>query len=266
MTFGLLKKSWGKSHHLRQLHVTNKRLFTTKMISSDESGKTDIEVEDEDNDWTSLPEFISTSDQVNRSIETTIRREQLRDQRRELRFLSIKTKAKKQVASKKQRNVEMWNRLTEEEKLTQKLLRQQRQELSENRLKHAMISGINVCVELAFDEENSEKERKSLWKQLSLTYGILKKAQVFNLFKDFFFRVHKPECILMRSAPLCLCRHHVTFMLLPTSSHRRYLASDSYYILAAPARLYPSIHVWNGVFNFVKINSRLDGACSHRVC
>ena len=138
-------------------------------------------LENDDNQWADfpLPDLIPST-KHEKSIEEAIRRQEFLEQRRQLRFDCIKIKAKNRIASKKQRNVDMWNALTEEEKLTQKLLRKERQEQTEMRLKCAMTSGINVCVELAFDEENSEKERKSLWKQLSLTYGILKRAQVYT--------------------------------------------------------------------------------------
>ncbi len=45
------------------------------------------------------------------------------------------------------------------------------------KLTKSLECGINVCIDLAFDGEHDNRERSSLAKQLSLSYGIIKKAQ-----------------------------------------------------------------------------------------
>jgi hypothetical protein len=45
------------------------------------------------------------------------------------------------------------------------------------KLSLALQDGLNVCFDLSFDHEHDPRERLSLAKQLSLSYGIVKKAQ-----------------------------------------------------------------------------------------
>jgi Trm5-related predicted tRNA methylase len=48
--------------------------------------------------------------------------------------------------------------------------------LAHDHLRNALISGINVCVDVSYDDIHSEKELFSLSRQLALAYGFLKKA------------------------------------------------------------------------------------------
>jgi tRNA (guanine9-N1)-methyltransferase len=82
----------------------------------------------------------------------------------------------RRVQRKHAEHQEMWNQMTEEEKEEHKEKHRRAREESEKRLQKALVEGVNVCVDLHFDDEHSEKERKSMWKQLSLTYCALKKA------------------------------------------------------------------------------------------
>ncbi len=45
-----------------------------------------------------------------------------------------------------------------------------------DKMKKALECGLNVCIDFAFDQEHDERERSSLAKQVSLSYGIIKKA------------------------------------------------------------------------------------------
>lgn len=89
----------------------------------------------------------------------------------------FKEKYARKEAEAKQRHVEAWQALSPEEKTKHKEQRIEVQRLSNERLRAAFESGVNVCVDMGFeDKHRAEKEKKSLWKQLSLTYAALKLA------------------------------------------------------------------------------------------
>jgi Trm5-related predicted tRNA methylase len=69
-----------------------------------------------------------------------------------------------------------WWSLTEEEKVVYRQNKKQEVLEGNERLKQAMLDGVNLCVDLSWDCEHSVRERQSLCKQLSLTYGHLKIA------------------------------------------------------------------------------------------
>jgi tRNA (guanine9-N1)-methyltransferase len=50
-------------------------------------------------------------------------------------------------------------------------------EQSSARLSASLLSGLNVCIDLSFDEEHNDRDRSSLVKQLALSYSVLKLAQ-----------------------------------------------------------------------------------------
>ena len=62
----------------------------------------------------------------------------------------------------------------ENESRRQKLTMERRS--TDARLENALICGLKVCIDLSFDISHNERERFSLCKQLSLSYGILKRA------------------------------------------------------------------------------------------
>lgn len=45
------------------------------------------------------------------------------------------------------------------------------------KMDHALEFGLNVCIDLSFDVEHNERERISVAKQMSLAYGVVKKAR-----------------------------------------------------------------------------------------
>lgn len=96
--------------------------------------------------------------------------------RSETRFDRIKSKVKEKLRLKKDRNIQSWNLLSEEEKRQHTARRLRSQDDMTKRLDEALQSGINVCVELSFNI-GSEKEQKSLSKQLSIGYGIIRKCE-----------------------------------------------------------------------------------------
>ena len=88
-----------------------------------------------------------------------------------------------------------WNDLSEEEKERRKQERRDREDLQEQRLAAALAAGVNVCVDLSFDDGVSaadapssssggrkarplvsDKERTSICKQLSLSWATLRCA------------------------------------------------------------------------------------------
>ena len=83
--------------------------------------------------------------------------------------------------SKKERNIDEWNKLSEEEKEERQERRVQRQEEIRLRLTAAVSNtatqNLQVCIDLSFEESHSEVEKKSMLYQVCLAYGVLRKAE-----------------------------------------------------------------------------------------
>ena len=71
-----------------------------------------------------------------------------------------------------------WEGLSEEEKLIAREKKKNDLLMGISRLEAARESGVNVCVDMSWDQENSLTEKRSLWKQLSLCYACLKRTEV----------------------------------------------------------------------------------------
>lgn len=80
--------------------------------------------------------------------------------------------------ARKQSNIDKWNSMSLDEKIEQKELKTLKNLQCEERLIDALSSGLNVCIDLSFDSKHSDKEKKSMYKQISLTYGILKRVDI----------------------------------------------------------------------------------------
>lgn len=85
----------------------------------------------------------------------------------------------------KSRRVAEWNKLSDEEKETRKQERKEKLQEVDRRLDDALRIGLNVCIDLSFDPSSSSssssqnalvKECKSVCKQLSLSWALLKQA------------------------------------------------------------------------------------------
>jgi Trm5-related predicted tRNA methylase len=93
----------------------------------------------------------------------------------EVRAERFARKVKVSTPEAVQKNSWWWS-LTEEEKVAYRTAKKQEVLDGKERLKAAMLNGINLCIDLSWDVEHSVRERQSLYKQLSLTYGCLKRA------------------------------------------------------------------------------------------
>jgi tRNA (guanine9-N1)-methyltransferase len=100
----------------------------------------------------------------------------LKERRRETRKLLRQTK----VAKKRF----LWESLSEEERAQHKAAAKAK-ELEEERVRRVLLErrdadtqALNVCIDLGFENEHSEKEKRSLCKQLQLTYSVLKRSAV----------------------------------------------------------------------------------------
>lgn len=80
--------------------------------------------------------------------------------------------------SKDTQRTPWWEGLSEEEMLSAREKKKHEMSIGAARLMAARDNGVNVCVDLSWDEENSLTEKRSLWKQLSLCYGCLKRTEV----------------------------------------------------------------------------------------
>jgi hypothetical protein len=98
--------------------------------------------------------------------------------RTESKLLYQRQRQQGKLLRRKERNVEQWNTLTEEEKDEQKQQRKRRLEDTDDRLRRALTEGIKLCIDLGFDVNgyHSEKEQRSLSKQVSLSYAAVKRA------------------------------------------------------------------------------------------
>jgi len=102
----------------------------------------------------------------------------LKERRRETR----KMQRQNNVAKKRL----LWESLSEEERAEHKAAAKEAKEakeLEEERLRRVLserehTQALNVCIDLGFENEHSEKEKRSLCKQLQLTYSVLKRSAV----------------------------------------------------------------------------------------
>jgi hypothetical protein len=163
------------------------------MSTSD--SKIDFEsIEDISTTETDLEDDITTSFQLlevdrSSSNKSAIKRDE-RQARAYEKFIRRRKTQEDRIKRVKQRHVEAWNGMSQEEKEQHKIDRKKRMEDMEQRLDRALIDGLNVCIDLSYDNDSqhSEKEQRSLGKQLSLSYAqvlLHKPSLVFN-FQDSF--------------------------------------------------------------------------------
>jgi tRNA (guanine9-N1)-methyltransferase len=99
----------------------------------------------------------------------------IKERRREVRKLQREKTVAKQRAE--------WEALSEEDRAQRKAATKKAKEFAEERLRRILegdLSSLNVCIDLGFEIEieHSDKEKRSLCKQLQLTWSVLKRAAV----------------------------------------------------------------------------------------
>lgn len=105
------------------------------------------------------------------------RKRKTRAEKREIKFKRLlerrKEKAKEYKIRKRARiEIQQQNCPENETVLVQ---RPSKQEMND-KLRNALLHGVNVCVDTSFEDLHSDRELSSLAKQLALTYGFLKKT------------------------------------------------------------------------------------------
>jgi Trm5-related predicted tRNA methylase len=118
---------------------------------------------------------IQESDEV--KIKKAQERKLRREEKRYERFCDVKLKIAARRKQIKDRHIQQWAIMTSEERTNYKLEKKRRDDAREDRLKIAWNNGLNVCIDVSYENDHNDKELKSLWKQISLSYGVMRKSE-----------------------------------------------------------------------------------------
>lgn len=98
--------------------------------------------------------------------------------RRMVDRLTIQNKRKSARHAKADRLREQWEMKSESERESAKAATALAKQQVEDRLQWGLEHGLNVCVDLSYEAEHSEREKQSICKQLQLSYNVLKRSAV----------------------------------------------------------------------------------------
>ena len=98
-------------------------------------------------------------------------------EKKKLKYLRVTEFRKAKRLKKRQKRKENAPSYTEEERIAYRKMKKLEQEESDTRLANAQVNGLKVCIDLSFTHSHPA-EINSLYNQLSICYGILKKAQM----------------------------------------------------------------------------------------
>jgi tRNA (guanine9-N1)-methyltransferase len=124
---------------------------------------------------------LSDHDVLDSSQQQKISLRLSKQEKRELKYARIKEarkeKAKEYRRRKSDRVTSEFRAMTDEEIALNKRLRKQEEEAVKERVQKGFEQGLNVCIDLGFDNGDG-RELRSLYKQLSLSYGVNRRANV----------------------------------------------------------------------------------------
>lgn len=112
----------------------------------------------------------SVTPRLTKAAKQAVKFERVKENRTQLRKIQRHEKTSKQR--------EIWAALTEEERTLLKQATKDGKLEEEQRLQWALNHGLNVCIDLSYESEHSDKEKRSLCKQLQLSYSLLKRLPV----------------------------------------------------------------------------------------